>query len=385
MSKPSIPAWQRVPLARSTSAESPLVKEEQNDSDAPGTVVEDSSDEPSSPGEQNIASELEQVDALLEDPALENASTARKRAVLESKSVPVRTVTHQSDPASSDLSDFSADKQQHQERSTIRNSPPNPSQFNIGLPINTSPPNNSQINAGPPIITYPEFLVEAHTTPPLITPSRLLGASYIAGALATLTYAANKCIVQPMVDALSNARHDFASHSQSKLDDFNERLAKIVSKVPEPVHEAHDGLSEIDSITSDPAELYHRDMGTQTSPLPSRRTSTPSILNDMSNEDAVSRHIKDVVAIKDRLTELLDGVEHSRDSDAEQSDQLNKLRLYLDTLLYSSQGINIWTNSEDLTSMKQNSPGDAIEDLKKEIRNVKGVLLSASRFPGTGR
>ena len=109
----------------------------------------------------------------------------------------------------------------------------------------------------------------------------MINATYAAAGLATLFYAANTYLIQPMLDSLTESRHDLASHSQSKLDDFNDRLSKLVSKLPEPKSTAREEIPEIEvdeasSTVSDPTELYHRDMGTQTSPLPTRRASTSS-------------------------------------------------------------------------------------------------------------
>ena len=60
-------------------------------------------------------------------------------------------------------------------------------------------------------------------------------------------------------------------------------------------------------------------------------------------------------------------------------DEVNKLRHYLDTVMYASPGINVWSTSEEA---KDSGKRDDIERLKREIRGVKGVLLSAKMFPG---
>ena len=53
--------------------------------------------------------------------------------------------------------------------------------------------------------------------------------------------------------------------------------------------------------------------------------------------------------------------------------------------LYASSGINVWTNTEEVNAAKPAAKKDPIEELKQEIRGVKGVLLSAKRFPSAAK
>ncbi|CAK3842739.1 Hypothetical predicted protein [Lecanosticta acicola] len=250
---------------------------------------------------------------------------------------------------------------------------------------NTATQGTSQRPSTPPIITYPEFLVEAHKQPPLITPTRILNSVYVAGGIATLLYAASKWIINPMVATLSESRHEFLSHSQSKVDEMNERLEKLVSKLPESKKEpaSMEEGAEDESITSDPTELYHRDMGTQTSPLPSRSSSLPGAAQP---KEPVEYQTGALEIMTSHLTELADGAEQAEEGSRERQDRMNKLRHYLDDLIFGAPLTNAWHTSEDAITMKNgSSENDAIEDLKKEIRGVKGVLLSAKRFPAVGR
>lgn len=269
--------------------------------------------------------------------------------------------------------DFETFRQHEQQQQQARQEPPQQQ------PIQQSRP------AAPPIITYPEFLVEAHKPPPFITPARVLNAVYAAGGAATLLYAASKWIISPMVDKLSEFRHEFLSHSNSKVDELNERLAKIVSKVPEARKEVHTDVDgdEADSETSDPTELYHRDMGTQTSPIISpSEASTP----EEKKKDPVTYQTGALEIMREHINELADGSDKTAQANKDRQDTLNKLRHYLDGLMYSGSCISTWQTSEDAMTMKNDKSGDdAIEELKKEIRGVKGVLLSAKRFPAVSR
>ncbi|KXT06258.1 hypothetical protein AC578_9115 [Pseudocercospora eumusae] len=248
-----------------------------------------------------------------------------------------------------------------------------------------SPPQRQQ-ERPPPIITYPEFLVEAQKPPPLVTPGRVLNALYAGGAVAAVLYGASKWLITPMVDQLSESRHDLFSHTQTKMDEFNQRLAKIASKVPEFRVDKTEFDDENASDASDPAELYHRDMGTQTSP-----PETPSPATGAEIRRDMVTHAEDTLKIiREHISELADGSEKAGEAHKDRQESVNTLRHYLDGLIYGAAGVGTWTQSEDAVVMKRNGTDadgtkDGIEELKKEIRGVKGVLLSAKRFPAVGR
>ncbi|KAK5114074.1 hypothetical protein LTR85_010380 [Meristemomyces frigidus] len=388
-----IPAWQQRPRQNPPASsadndqptkqaadteESIAAKQEESGSD---TSIDAVGEEESAPPPEGT-SQLDMVEAFLADPDVKKAPLEKKRAFLQSKEISVETIDQVLKPESNafETSDFEAFKQQQQQQTAPKASPP-----------------PSQRPTGPPIITYPEFLMEAHKAPPLITPARILGATYIAGGLATLAYGASKYIVNPMIEGMTEARHDFASHSQSKLDEFNNRLSRIVSKVPEakkdPLLLAPEiEVSEVDSVTSDPTELYHRDMGTQTSPGPSRRSSEGAVNTADTpapvKKDAVAYQTIGLTILKDHLSELLLGVDKQEATNKERQESVNKLRHYLDTVIYGSPAVSAWSTSEEAMTGKV-TPGkkeevDGVEELKREIRGVKGVLLSARRFPAAG-
>lgn len=342
--KPSIPAWQRAAPPAPPATDDPLSSQPQASDER---SIETAPEETQSLQEQSTEAEATDIAPASED--------------VESKQPAFGT---------SDFETF----RQHEQQQQARQAPPQQQ------PIQQSRP------APPPIITYPEFLVEAHKPPPFITPTRVLNAVYAAGGAATLLYAASKWIIGPMVDTLSESRHDFYTHSQSKVDELNERLAKIVSKVPEAKKELH--TSEVDadgadSETSDPTELYHRDMGTQTSPTISPAEAAAP---EETKKDPVTYQTGALEIMREHINELTEGSEKTAQANKDRQETLNKLRHYLDGLQYSSSAISTWQTSEDAMTLKNDKSGDdAIEELKKEIRGVKGVLLSAKRFPAVTR
>lgn len=320
----------------------------------------------------------ENMKSFLLDPAVKDAPLDRKRAFFESKGIPKDMMEEvlKAEQASFNAADFEGFKQQQQEQHAP--------------PTNTPPPRPQQQQAsGPPIIMYPEHLEEAHKPPPLITPSRLVNAVYAVGGCAALLYGASKYLVTPMSASLTEARHDFATHSQSKLDEMNQRLEKLVSKIPAGAKTAQsqdeNAVGEdTDSETSDPTELYHRDMGTQTSPPQSRRSSSSSDDSTQAKKkDPTTYETDRLSALNSHLNELLDASSRVETVNKERQDSLNKLRHDVDSMMYGSiGGVNIWTQTEEAAKKREKEQQDAVEELKKEIRGVKGVLLSAKRFPG---
>jgi hypothetical protein len=391
-SRPTIPAWQRAqqqPLKPTTDApnvqdtdvtdnstpgqEEPVATEETQD---PTSASSSAEDVPLTAEER--AQQLEIVRSFLEDPGVKDEPIERKREFLEAKGIAqdmieqelgTSTASSTASPptASISASDFASFQQNSQ-------------------PQRASPVARA---VAPPIITYPEFLEDARKPPPLITPMRVLNATYIASAIAAVAYGASTFLVKPMTASLTDARHDFASHGQSKIDEFNDRLSKLVSKIPEPKSTTADADNEdAESVASDPTELFHRDIGTQTLPAISP---PPSTTNAQSGTSTVAdKHNDRLAIIKSHLDEMLAGVQAGEQPAKDRLEETNKLRHHLDNMMYRVQTANMWsTGGGYSTGLSNDSKAgteavDAIEEVKKEIRGVKGVLLSAKRFAPVG-
>ncbi|KAF2766024.1 hypothetical protein EJ03DRAFT_193631 [Teratosphaeria nubilosa] len=371
--KSGIPAWQRqqAPLQSGKGTPQPEKKKEAEKGAEDEASVESIQDEEAAPPVDDGAQQLEMVEKFLEEPTVQQAPLSKKRAFLESKSVPVDTIDkllppeQNSDKAHEFIRAFKAQQQA------------------------TRPPPPPQTTSAPPIITYPEFLVDAHKPPPLITPTRVVNALYVASGVGALVYGASKYLVNPMIENLAEARHDFHSHTHAQLTEFNGRLSKIVSSVPDRKKELSALLQgdemENESTTSDPIELYHRDFGTQTSPpfTPFPPVPPPPTEANKSEAEYTSTGL---VILQSHLNELLDGSQKNEQSHKERLEESRKLRHYLDTIMYLSPNPNVWTQQEDQwrSDAGMSKKADPVDDLKKEIRGVKGVLLSARRFPTMG-
>ncbi|THV69133.1 hypothetical protein D6D28_06127 [Aureobasidium pullulans] len=251
----------------------------------------------------------------------------------------------------------------------------------------TTPAPAPQRRDVPPIITYPEFLVQPQKPPPLVTVSRLINATYIAGALTASAYALSKYIIAPMADNLNDARHDLFEHTTDHVSEFNDKLSKLVSTVLSSVKSLPQTPAEFadfdnESITSDPTELFHRDVGTQTSPSLSRRPSVASDIEVIRPDTVPLKQTNRLEIMKSHISEILEASESNGASNQTLQENISETRHYLDGLYYTPPSYS-WNadNSLNTSGTSKDKQPDAAVALKAEIRGVKGVLLSAKRFP----
>ena len=381
----AIPKWQRVPqeglLPRPPPDDQSREKDRKDDTDQNEIAGDEHASSPSetaSPApvddsKVNASDEelRETIETFLQDPVVRNASREEKRAFFQKKGIPEHIIAMVLQPADADLSPSDFGRFQKQ------NSPPQPQ------------PSISRAASGPPIIMYPEDLVKAHRPPPLVTMSRIVNTAYIAGGIAALFYGVSKFLVAPMTDSLADTRRDFATHSRSKVDELNERLEGIVSEIPDIAKKkgergrngdaaALDTMSE----TSDPTELFHRDIGTQTSP-PRSRPSSPSFAPQTAEpfQPPASRQSDALDTLSSCVSGLLDTLHQLELGDKEVQDSMERLRQYLDSTVYVHPSIR--SSGFDLIGdFKRKQENEGGEALKKEIRALKAVFLSAKRFPG---
>ncbi|KAJ6096453.1 hypothetical protein N7486_007199 [Penicillium sp. IBT 16267x] len=414
---PSIPAWQRQAAspAEQPSSQSPSPSPSSDDAPAP-TSREDL---------------INQAARFLEDESIRDSSTDRKVAFLESKGLNSDEIqqllgisrnleatssnasttddTAQETPQTSSASsetEVTPSLPVTAQSSSISSSPSTTlSQQRTPTAATTSP---SPVKRDePPIITYPEFLFEPTKPPPLVTMQSVLYTLYGAAGLGASIYGASEYIVKPMLASLTSARQELAETAQENLQKLNEKLEKTVSVIPPHLKARKDNADdeedteESDSVTSDPTELFHRDMGTQTTPEVSSSASLGSATEEGEEKPAdaasiaVSNHMSRLESIQSQLKEV-DGLEkESNTLDDDLRSKMSDLRHYLDGLIYSAPSYTAAGGSYGLFSGNSSSGTDgsasgvrkaedeAIASFKADIRGVKGALLSARNFPAS--
>ncbi|KAL9121321.1 MAG: hypothetical protein Q9187_002121 [Circinaria calcarea] len=322
---------------------------------------------------------LDQATKFLQDDEIREATAERKTSFLESKGLTkeeIQDLLKVPKIDSTSSTQNSSTPPVNQEDST----PLQTSTSSVVPPMSTSA-TSSQSRDVPPIITYPEFLLHSQKPPPLITAQRLLTALYVASGAATAIYGTSQYLVSPMIESLTSARHSLFETASSNLENLNRQLAGVVSSVPPIPTSAESKLvsaedDEMSSVTSDPAELFHRDTGTQTSLPPSPAASSQDVTLMSAPITAISTQSQQLQTMHSQFSNIL-----STDSPLEEADRLveneiNELRRYLHALsrggLYGHSG------------SKAGEKDDEVARVKAEIRGIKGVLLSAKTFPAGG-
>lgn len=367
---------------------------------------------------------LEQATKFLEDESIRDASTGRKVAFLETKGLrkdeidsllgiprndeattsgsSSETTTSASDSASTGTDSSNQDGSQ----SNLSKSASQKSQ-NPASSAPSPPPSSPTITAQssprdvPPIITYPEFLVKQSKPPPLVSFNSILYTLYGAAGLGASIYGASEYLVKPMLANLTSARHDFAQTTKANLRTLNEKLEQNVSTIPPELSsnankETGDDADEddADSITSDPTELFHRDVATQTSAQDIAPKEKSTDIETPTPTATVDSHQKRLETITSHLREFSNAENDSTVCDDTVRSSLRDVHYYLDGLIYNNpsygpvSGYGSWS-SPGISDSNGKSTGvekgeeDAIASFKSEIRGVKGALLSAKNFPSS--
>lgn len=371
---------------------------------------------PSQPLDNVVAdnAKSEQAARFLQDESIRNAPIHLKAAFLESKGL------HHDDVQSllgisKDMTDPAQETVPKQEASSTalegtaaavseaQSPSPESSNYEVSPAAPSSIAGESSTHEGlPPIITYPEFLPQP-AKPPLITLRNVLYTLYGTAALATSIYSMSEYVVTPMRKCLNGARHELAETVQENLRRLNEKLEQNVSIVPSS-RELGDqtgaeaaNADDSDSVTSDPMELFHRDIATQTTPGLSRVASVDSFFvgaNTSVNKamPAVNNHINRLETISSCLHGFLEDENATKTINGTVQFRLSEFRAYLDGLTYSSTSsylnpvFSIYggdTRGVSVGSAAGVSRGedDAVSNFKAEIRAIKGALLSARNFP----
>ncbi|DAA78724.1 TPA_exp: putative Peroxisomal membrane anchor protein [Trichophyton benhamiae CBS 112371] len=352
---------------------------------------------------------LEQARRFLQDESISEAPTDKKIAFLESKGLSndeihtllgisrnTQATASTSDNSGSNSSTEESESQSNKETAGEASSQPTQS------PVAASPapaPTASPSKDVPPIITYPEFLLR-QSKPPLITFQNFLYTLYATAGITASIYGASEYLAKPMLESLNCARHEFSETVQGNLKVLNEKLEGNVSKVPALSTARPKGISmenesedDNESVTSDPTELFHRDIATQTTdlePTAPSQTAVGTEIQTVSPQTVIEEHHSRLQSLSSSLASVVTTEKYSDSTQGYAKDRLSELQTYLDSLTYSAPlylTSSLYGSYDDSADAKKaaNGEDEAIAAFKAEIRSVKGTLLSARNFPsGSG-
>lgn len=219
-------------------------------------------------------------------------------------------------------------------------------------------------------------------------------------------YGTSKHLVAPMIESLNEARHSLADTTLANLTKLNTKLEHTVSEIPISQQQISSAFDEVrddqnppseTSSDSDPTELFHVDVGTQTSPFISR-PSSPTRDSVTSTGDTLAKLTKQEARLKDlhhHLSDIMQAGSGVGEADTVLADSIEALTSYLDDLIYNSPyyhgsnhayGTLLATTGTRTAARNNATRDDVVAQVKAEIRGIKGVLLSARNFPaGAGR
>ncbi|KAI1178196.1 peroxisomal membrane anchor protein conserved region-domain-containing protein [Nemania sp. FL0916] len=374
--KPMVPAWQAAHVDVDANAESQNAILEQarqflNDAAVKAASPEDIRDFLKSKGIDDS-----QIDRLLEEVREDGPTPAPESAPDSSPDPAPETGT----PDEEDNKTVTHHDTSEAPSSLSIESPPLAAS---STPQSSPPATSSVADSPPPIITYPEFLTKPQRPPPLITPSRLANILAVSGGVWALLYGISGLVVRPMVDNLNEARSEYYSHVNGKMSQLVDKLEGAVSEVPynngRLLKSQHydRAMDDNASTTSDPTELFHRDVGTQTSP-------PPSLLGTASDagkqgEKAVDIQARRLSAISSALRELTLTHTQQAESKADLRSTIGEIRDEVDKLTHPP--VHDFSTYGGLNYGQSAEPDDEFKKTKDAIRSVKGLFLSSRSFP----
>lgn len=191
-----------------------------------------------------------------------------------------------------------------------------------------------------------------------------------------------------MVEQLTKDRLDLAQTASAKLQELNSKLEGMVSEIPTTI--LNHGIPEADQedveSDGDPTEMFHRDIGVQTSPPTSPSASRPGSPKPDSSEATIDKQTSRLTSLKLSLQGLIDDSASEGHDVTELEGTIGILKDFLDSMAYVqpqygySNIVGGFNGAGGYGGSKE--ADDEISKVKAGIRGVKGVLLSARSFPG---
>jgi hypothetical protein len=190
-----------------------------------------------------------------------------------------------------------------------------------------------------------------------------------------------------MLASLTSSRLSLAETASGNLSKLITQLESMVSEIPAKAHTIDlEDEREDDESDEDPTEMFHRDIGVQTSLPVSPSTSRPGSPTPKPSSIALNEQSSRLSSLKSALQGLVDDSTSEGHNVTELDGTIGVLKEYLDSMAYVTpnygyggmsggyNGTGLYSNSKD--------QDDEISRVKAGIRGVKGVLLSARSFPG---
>jgi len=216
-----------------------------------------------------------------------------------------------------------------------------------------------------------------------MTANGFFNTLYAFGGIATVLYGTSKYVLEPMVHSLTEARVSLHESAKEDVTKLVAKLETMVSEIPpaaktaahtEEVYRDDDEKSSYE----DPTELFHRDIGVQTS-LPSSPI-IPSLAQQTTVEPASERQARQLAELVASVKVVTEGIEENTESFGDIKAVINVLNEDLDRLSQQPAGpeMPLFARSREPVD-----PDDQVKHVKDSIRRMKGVLLTSRNFPAS--
>ncbi|KAJ3476008.1 hypothetical protein NLG97_g9269 [Lecanicillium saksenae] len=139
-----------------------------------------------------------------------------------------------------------------------------------------------------------------------------------------------------------------------------------------------------DEDHEDPAEMFHRDIGTQTS-FSDALTSVEEIKKPDAKQAAALQHATSVTKLAKCISGLRDAVVSQSGDFEDIKAQVEHFREDLDRMIFPQMDFTPGGYGLISTSGSKNEPDDEVRKARDNIRRIKGVLLSTRSFPASTR
>jgi len=193
-----------------------------------------------------------------------------------------------------------------------------------------------------------------------------------------------------MQESLNQSRHELFTKASGHLETLNKKLGGVVSEQPVGLPGVKEVETDDDESYGDPTEMFHRDIGIQTSPsLLNSSPSRPSSPSPVSKPSPLDSQLSRLSVLSSHLNEINSASTTEGSDAAELTKSIKVLRDYLEHMAFTPPTYTYGASGyggliRDMGGSEKEAP-DEISRLKSSIRSVKGVLLSARSFPSTGR
>ncbi|KLU91991.1 peroxin 14/17 [Magnaporthiopsis poae ATCC 64411] len=257
-----------------------------------------------------------------------------------------------------------------------------------------------------PIVTYPEFMTRRQRAPPLVTASGFMQTAAALAGFATVVYGASQYVLTPMVSSLTDARAEVYEQVSQRLDTLVSKLEETVSEAPPApftkntatttaatTGRQQDGDNDAASSCGDPTEVFHRDVGVQTDVVPPMMLGRRLAMRQKQEDarDPTGAQVRRLRHMTATLKEVKFDIATETDGQAEIKSSLETVITQLGGPSYRPPYRNLDGNPALAFGFSTWSPvtkyyaDEAAKELTKNIRGVKGVLLTSRSFPAAGR